>query len=203
MYTKHVSRSYTSILNLLRAHLKENILVSSFLFIFTAGRVRARAITKTRLGVATWTMVTVAPFQVPHNAKRKGETRKRWCLTLVGGAAVNDSSPRANQRRRMSFCAAIIACVLIVPPPFRKSVETDRGGTCIHDDDGGGDGGGDDGEPAQGRPVARFSKILYSQRTDIRLMHSWEYPVDGWYSQVKGMRSNTSLDLDIGVIAWK
>lgn len=64
---------------MLQVHLRGNILII-VLFISTASaeRVRARAITKTRLGDATRTMVTAAPLlRVPPSSEEGGEEEKK------------------------------------------------------------------------------------------------------------------------------
>lgn len=83
IYTPSTSRSNTSILDL-QVYLKEKS-PSLVLFISTASaeRVRARAITKTRLGDATRTMVTVAPLQVPRSVEG-GEKKKKCMMPGLG-----------------------------------------------------------------------------------------------------------------------
>lgn len=158
MYIKHVSFEYTYTgSTILWAHLKENILIANLIYFYRVSeRLYSQAITKTRLDDATRIMVTVAPLRV---TRRKEEKKKRWCLALAGETAVNDSSPRAGRRRRMSFCATIIACVH--HPSTFSQIGRDRSRRDTHyDDDDDDDGGSEDDEPAQGRPVAHSQKFF-------------------------------------------
>lgn len=77
--TPSTSRSNTSILDLLQAHLRENILLSDLIYFYRICGMRSRphAITKTGLGDATRTMVTVVPLQVQLVTRRKGKKKKK------------------------------------------------------------------------------------------------------------------------------
>ena len=77
IYTKHVSLEYVYTGSTTNTLKKKNILVpSSYLFPLPPEHVHACAITKTRLGDATWTMVTVAPLQVPRSEKEGAEEKE-------------------------------------------------------------------------------------------------------------------------------
>lgn len=79
--TPSTSRSNASILDLLQAHLRENILVPSLIYFYCVcgTHLRPRAITKTELDDATRTMVTVssAPSPVRSEGRRGGEEEEK------------------------------------------------------------------------------------------------------------------------------
>jgi len=175
MYTKHVSN--IPLYWIYYKHTQKKISSSLVLFISTASaeRIRAHAITKTRLGDATRTMVTVAPFRAPL-VRRGGRKRSDG----LGEAAVNDSSPRAGRRGHISFCAMITAR----RPSTFSQIGRDRSRRDTHHNDDDNDDEGD-GESAQGRPVARFQKFF----TAVDWTSVWyirgDAPSSWWSSQVE------------------
>lgn len=185
------STSRTSILDLLQqADLRENILLSGLIYLYRICGMRSlpHAITKTGLGDATRTMVTVVPLQVQLVTRREGKKKKKVMPDLGWRIRGQRFLPACRPEKTYVFLRYDHG--MLAPshylfanrsrpiaeghaPRWRWQRRRRR-------------------QRVRSRQASRpFSKILYRQRADTHLVHLWEYPIELeniWSSQVDGMR---------------
>lgn len=143
------------------------------LFISTASaeRVRARAITKTRLGDATRTHghCSSAPSPSEQRGGRRRGKKKEVTPGLGWRSRGQRFFPACRPEKTYVFLRHDHRMRSHHPSTFSQiGRDRSRRGTHHGDDDGGDDDGHD--EPAQGRPVAHSQKFFTANNTSLMLM---------------------------------